>query len=32
MRGRVYEWNGKEWVLSSNRVTIPEGWYIGPSE
>ena len=32
MRGRVYEWNGTEWVLSSNRVTIPEGWYIGPNE
>jgi hypothetical protein len=26
--GRVYVWNGKEWELSRNAVTIPEGFYI----
>lgn len=32
LRGRVYVWTGEQWELSSNRVTIPEGWYIGPVE
>ncbi len=28
--GRVYYWDGKEWELSRNRVTLPEGWLAGP--
>ena len=32
MRGEVYQWDGAEWVLSGNRVDIPEGWFIGPPE
>jgi len=28
--GRVYHWTGKEWELSKNRVTLPEGWLAGP--
>ena len=27
---RVYARDGGEWVLSENRVTIPEGWYCVP--
>lgn len=31
LKGHVYIPNGKgEWELSANRVTVPEGWYIGP--
>lgn len=26
--GRVYVWNGKDWELSRNNVTVPEGFYI----
>lgn len=25
---RVYTLQGGEWVLSANRVEIPEGWYL----
>ena len=32
MKGKVYQWDGETWVLSSNCVQIPEGWYIGPIE
>lgn len=32
MKGRVYQWDGEAWVLSGNKVQIPEGWYIGPIE
>ena len=28
MSGRVYVWNGTEWELSRNHVTVPEGFYI----
>ena len=28
--GRVYYWNGTEWELSKNKVTLPEGWLMGP--
>lgn len=28
--GRVYVWNGVDWVLSRNKVDLPEGWYCGP--
>jgi hypothetical protein len=28
MSGRVYVWTGSTWELSSNHVTIPEGFYI----
>lgn len=30
VEGRVYQWDGTQWVLSSNKVRIPEGWYIAP--
>lgn len=30
VRGRVYTWDGTEWVLSRNSVQLPEGWYCGP--
>ena len=30
VQGRVYYWDGKEWELSKNRVTLPEGWLAGP--
>ena len=30
IEGRVYNWNGTEWVLSDNKVTLPEGWVAGP--
>ena len=29
-RARVFVLDGGEWVLSENRVTIPEGWYCVP--
>lgn len=29
-RARIYTRDGAEWVLSDNRVTIPEGWYCVP--
>jgi hypothetical protein len=29
-RARVYARVDGEWVLSENRVTIPEGWYCVP--
>lgn len=29
-RARVYALDGGEWVLSENRVEIPEGWYCVP--
>lgn len=28
--GRVYYWTGTEWELSKNKVTLPEGWLMGP--
>lgn len=28
--GRVYVWDGVDWVLSRNKVDLPEGWYCGP--
>lgn len=28
--GRVYTRQGGEWVLSPDRVQIPEGWYVVP--
>ena len=30
VRGRVYYWNGTEWELTKNKVTLPEGWLMGP--
>ena len=30
VKGRVYVWDGKQWELSRNKVTIPEGWMAGP--
>jgi hypothetical protein len=29
VRGHVYFWNGSEWELSKNSVSLPEGWYAG---
>lgn len=28
--GRVYTLDDGEWVLSGNRVSLPEGWYVVP--
>jgi hypothetical protein len=30
IQGRVYNWDGEQWVLSDNKVKIPEGWVAGP--
>lgn len=27
--GRVYFYRDGQWVLSKNKVTLPEGWYAG---
>ena len=27
--GRVYVLNDGEWILSKNKVRLPEGWYAG---
>ncbi|MCX7747532.1 MAG: hypothetical protein N2645_11700 [Clostridia bacterium] len=29
VKGHVYFWNGTNWVKSSNKVKLPEGWYAG---
>ena len=29
VRGRVYFRKSGEWVLSKNKVELPEGWYAG---
>ena len=29
VEGRVYIMKNGEWVLSKNKVKIPEGWYAG---
>lgn len=26
----VYTFENGEWVLSENKITIPEGWYLVP--
>ncbi|MEI6210927.1 MAG: hypothetical protein WCR06_04810 [bacterium] len=31
MTGKVYVWTGQIWELSSNRVSVPEGYYIWDS-
>ena len=28
--GRVYFYQDGSWVLSKNKVKLPEGWYAGP--
>lgn len=28
VRGHVYVLTGGEWVLSRNKVKLPEGWYV----
>lgn len=28
VRGHVYVLTGGEWVLSRNKVRLPEGWYV----
>lgn len=30
VRGRLYTYTDAGWELSSNPVTLPEGWYCGP--
>lgn len=32
LTGRVYVRTAGEWVLSEDRVEIPEGWYLVPPE
>lgn len=32
VKGHVYYWDGKEWELSTNKVTLPEGWLAGSAE
>lgn len=29
VEGRVYTWDGDKWVLSQNKMRLPEGWYAG---
>ena len=29
VEGRIYVLKGGEWVLSKNKVRLPEGWYAG---
>lgn len=29
-KAKVYAFVGGEWVLSQNRVEVPEGWYLVP--
>jgi hypothetical protein len=29
VRGKVYFYREGQWVLSKNKVTLPEGWYAG---
>jgi hypothetical protein len=29
-KARVYARVGGEWILSENRVEVPEGWYLVP--
>ena len=29
VKGKVYFRKDGEWVLSKNKVTLPEGWYAG---
>ena len=29
-KGRIYTRQGGEWILSDDRVAIPEGWYLVP--
>lgn len=28
--GHVYTWQDGKWVLSGNKVRLPQGWYAGP--
>ena len=28
--GHVYTWQDGRWVLSGNKVRLPQGWYAGP--
>lgn len=34
VRGHVYIWdtNTKTWALSTDKVTLPAGWYAGPMD
>jgi hypothetical protein len=32
VRGKVYFLRDGKWVLSQNKVTLPEGWYAGALE
>jgi len=29
VKGHIYFMQGGQWVLSQNKVVIPEGWYAG---
>lgn len=34
VRGHVYVWSitDRQWQLSGDKVTLPEGWYAGPMD
>lgn len=32
VRGHIYVWNGNEWELSANKVSLPEGWFAGSAD
>ena len=29
VKGKAYFWNGKDWTLSKNEITYPEGAFVG---
>ena len=29
VKGKAYFWNGEDWVLSKNKITYPEGAFVG---
>ncbi len=29
VKGKAYVWNGKDWILSKNRIEYPEGAFVG---
>tara|TARA_Y100001963_G_scaffold141437_1_gene209652 strand:+ start:174 stop:410 length:237 start_codon:yes stop_codon:yes gene_type:complete len=29
VKGKAYVWDGKDWILSKNKIEYPEGAYVG---